>query len=513
MKRVKRVLALLAAFALVLAMAVPAWADKANLYTISAPAGSNHTYQVYQIFTGDYSNGKLSNVKWGQNSKNHEGTNASAAVDSTVLATIAGLGGKTDAEIWKGIEQYVDFGTAPVAEVTSTTPASVPAGYYVIKDKDGSQDGKQDAYTNYIVQVAGNVKITPKSSIPTVKKEVKDINDSTETDLGEWQKDADHDFNDQVLFRLTGTLPENYATYTSYEYIFHDTMSKGLTFDPASVEIYHGDEKTGTKIDANNYTVSNQSGTDGKTEITIQFANLKTAVSATFGDKITVVYKATLNENSVIGSEGNPNKVYLEFSNNPNGNGTGKTPEDTVTVFTYKVAANKVDGDGKKLAGAGFKLSKFDMKNNRWELVGYQNVKLDASGNPVETDGRYEVESATATSFAWNRIDDGKYKLEEVVTPAGYNTIDPVEFDVVAGHANLTLSSLSGTKTTGTVGEYTFKPNNAEGSLTTDIVNQSGTVLPSTGGMGTTVFYVVGGGLMAVAVVLLVTKKRMENKR
>ena len=84
---------------------------------------------------------------------------------------------------------------------------------------------------------------------------------------------------------------------------------------------------------------------------------------------------------------------------------------------------------------------------------------------------------------------------------------------MVAGHANLTLSSLSGTKTTGTVGEYTFKPNNAEGSLTTDIVNQSGTVLPSTGGMGTTVFYVVGGGLMAVAVVLLVTKKRMENKR
>ena len=511
MKRVKRVLALLAAFALVLAMAVPAFADKANQYTISAPAGSNHTYQVYQIFTGDYSDGKLSNVKWGQNSKNHEGANASAAVDSTVLATIAGLGGKPDAEIWEGIEQYVDFGTAPVAEVTSTKSASVPAGYYIIKDKDGSQDGKQDAYTNYIVQVAGNVKIKPKSSVPTVKKEVKDINDSTETDLGEWQKDADHDVNDQVCFRLTGTLPENYATYTSYEYIFHDTMSKGLTFDPTSVQIYLGDEKTGAIIDASKYTVTTQSGTDGETEITIKFADLKTAVNATSDDKITVVYEATLNEQSVIGSAGNPNKVYLEFSNNPNGNGTGETPEDTVTVFTYKVAANKVDGNGNKLAGAGFKLSKFD-KDNGWELVGYQNVKLE-SGNPVETDGRYEVASATDTSFAWNRIDDGKYKLEEVVTPAGYNTIDPVEFDVVAGHANLTLTSLSGTKTTGTVGEYTFKPNNAEGSLTTDIVNQSGTVLPSTGGMGTTVFYVVGGGLMAVAVVLLVTKKRMENKR
>lgn len=509
MKRVKRVLALLAAFALVLAMAVPAFADKANLYTISAPAGSNHTYQVYQIFTGDYSNGKLSNVKWGRNSKNNEGANVGAAV----LATIEGLKGETDAKIWNGIEQYVNFETTPFVEVTSTTPASVPAGYYVIKDKDGSQDGKQDAYTNYIVQVAGNVKITPKSSVPTVKKEVKDINDSTETALGEWQKDADHDFNDKVCFRLTGTLPENYATYTTYEYIFHDTMSKGLTFDPASVEIYRGDEKTGTKIEASNYTVSNQSGTDGETEITIKFANLKTAVNATSDDKITVVYEATLNEQSVIGSAGNPNKVYLEFSNNPNGKGTGNTPEDTVTVFTYKVAANKVDGNRNKLAGAGFKLSKFDKEKNDWKLVGYQNVKLGDKGNPVETDGHYEVANKTATSFAWNRIDDGKYKLEEVVTPAGYNTIDPVEFDVVAGHANLALTSLSGTKTDGTVGEYTFTPDKTEGSLTTDIVNQSGTVLPSTGGMGTTVFYVVGGGLMAVAVVLLVTKKRMENKR
>ena len=503
-------LALLAAFALVLAMAVPAFADKAT-YEISTDQ-ANHTYEVYQIFTGDLSEGTLSNVKWGKNTKGRGTAGVGAAVDSTVLATIEGLKGETDAKIWNGIEQYVDFETTPFAEVTSTKPASVPAGYYIIKDKDGSQDGKQDAYTNYIVQVAGNVKIKPKSFVPTVKKEVQDINDSTETDLGEWQKDADHDVNDKVCFRLTGTLPENYATYTTYEYIFHDTMSKGLTFDPASVEIYHGDEKTGTKIDAN-YTVSTQSGTDGETEITIQFANLKTAVNATSDDEITVVYQATLNENSVIGSKGNPNKVYLEFSNNPNGKGTGNTPEDTVTVFTYKVAANKVDGKGKELAGAGFKLSKFDKRSNDWKLVGYQNVKLDASGNPAETDGHYEVADAKATSFAWNRIDDGKYKLEEFVTPAGYNTIDPVEFDVVAGHANLTLTSLSGTKTTGTVGEYTFASNNTEGSLTTDIVNQSGTVLPSTGGMGTTVFYVVGGGLMAVAVVLLVTKKRMENKR
>ena len=86
MKRVKRVLALLAAFALVLAMAVPALADKANQYTISVPAGSSHTYKVYQIFTGDYSAGKLSNVKWGQNSKNRgDGVNVDTKVAQSVL--------------------------------------------------------------------------------------------------------------------------------------------------------------------------------------------------------------------------------------------------------------------------------------------------------------------------------------------------------------------------------------------------------------------------------------------
>ena len=151
MKRVKRVLALLAALALVLAMAVPAFADEAK-YTISTDQ-ANHTYEVYQIFTGDLSERTLSNVKWGRNSKNNEGANVGAAV----LATIEDLKGETDAKIWNGIEQYVNFETTPFVEVTSTTPASVPAGYYVIKDKDGSQDGKQDAYTNYIVQVAGNV--------------------------------------------------------------------------------------------------------------------------------------------------------------------------------------------------------------------------------------------------------------------------------------------------------------------------------------------------------------------
>ena len=99
MKRVKRVLALLAAFALVLAMAVPAFADGANQGTISVPAGSSHTYKVYQIFTGDYSNGKLSNVKWGQNSKNRgDDGSVGGKVSEDVLNQLAAVVNDSDAK-------------------------------------------------------------------------------------------------------------------------------------------------------------------------------------------------------------------------------------------------------------------------------------------------------------------------------------------------------------------------------------------------------------------------------
>ena len=132
MKRVKRVLALLAAFALVLAMAVPAWADKANLYTISVPEGSSHTYKVYQIFTGDYSKGKLSNVKWGQNSKNRgESVNVGDKVGENVLNELAAVVSSSDADKLTVIKKYADLDSTEAATVTASSSATVAPGYYL----------------------------------------------------------------------------------------------------------------------------------------------------------------------------------------------------------------------------------------------------------------------------------------------------------------------------------------------------------------------------------------------
>lgn len=495
MKRVKRVLALLAALALVLAMAVPAFADKANLYTISVPAGSNHTYQVYQIFTGDYSSdGKLSNIKWGQNSNSRgDGVGIGEKVDENVLNQLAAVAGKSDEDKLAVIEQYANLSENGMDTVSASKSIQVAAGYYLFKDTTTGISGN-----TYIAEVVGNVSIKAKNShVPGFEKKLKDTND-TEGTTTDWQDVADHDIGDEIPFKLEGTVPADYdAEYTSYYFAFHDEEEAGLTFNPKSVKVsVDGDEiTTGFEVKT--------STTDG-CSFEVVFSNLKDIEAVHAGSVIRVEYTSTLNPNAVIGGNGNLNKAQLEYSNNPRDtNSKDKTVWDNVVVFTYQVVVNKYANsvaENNKLPGAEFTLTK----------------KLNGDTTKVIA----AVKSEDGVRFTFKGLDDGEYTLTETVTPEGYNTIDPITFNVNANHEitwegtgnrNTLLKSLTGNQVTGKI---TFAENaNVNGSLVTDIINKSGTVLPSTGGMGTTVFYVVGGGLMAVAVVLLVTKKRMENKR
>ena len=495
MKRVKRVLALLAAFALVLAMAVPAWADGANQYTISVPAGSNHTYQVYQIFTGDYSSdGKLSNIKWGQNS-NSRGDNVKIGdkVNENVLNQLAAVAGKSDEDKLAVIEQYANLSENGMDTVSESKSINVAAGYYLFKDTTTGISGN-----TYIAEVVGDVLIKAKNShVPGFEKKLKDTND-TEGTTTDWQDVADHDIGDKIPFKLEGTVPADYdAEYTSYYFAFHDEEEAGLTFNKDSVEVYVDD----TKITAG-FEV--KTSTNDGCSFEVVFSNLKDIKAVRAGSKIRVEYTSTLNDKAVIGGDGNLNKAQLEYSNNPRDTSSkDKTVWDNVVVFTYQVVVNKYAnsvGENNKLKGAEFTLTK--------KLKG-DTTKVIAA-----------VKSEDGVRFTFKGLDDGEYTLTETVTPEGYNTIEPITFNVNANHEitwegtgdrNTLLKSLTGNQVTGKI---TFAENaNVNGSLVTDIINKSGTVLPSTGGMGTTVFYVVGGGLMAVAVVLLVTKKRMENKR
>lgn len=494
MKRVKRVLALLAAFALVLAMAVPAFADGANQYTISVPEGSNHTYQVYQIFTGDYSSdGKLSNIKWGQNSNSRgDNVNIGDKVNENVLNQLAAVAAKPEEEKLAVIEQYANLSENGMDTVSESKPIKVAAGYYLFKDTTTGISGN-----TYIAEVVGNVSIKAKNShVPGFEKKLKDTND-TEGTTTDWQDVADHDIGDAIPFKLEGTVPADYdAEYTSYYFAFHDEEEAGLTFNSNSIKVYVDDAEIKTGFEVKTST------TDG-CSFEVVFSDLKDIEAVHAGSVIRVEYTSTLNPNAVIGGNGNLNKAQLEYSNNPRDTSSkDKTVWDNVVVFTYQVVVNKYANsvaENNKLPGADFTLTK----------------KLNGDTTKVIA----AVKSPDGKQFTFKGLDDGEYTLTETVTPEGYNTIEPITFNVSANHEinwdgtgnrSALLESLTGNKGTG---EITFTSDKGTGALTTDIINKSGTVLPSTGGMGTTVFYVVGGGLMAVAVVLLVTKKRMENKR
>ena len=488
MKRVKRVLALLAAFALVLAMAVPAWAASITIN------GTGKTYKAYKLLNATVSGtGEDKKISYTVNEKYAKVLKAAtSATDEKGI--IKAIEGKTEATAIRSFANdiYAKIKAGEIAEdYTSTgkTFANVDKGYYLIVETE--LDGNADTYSLVMLNTADqdNVTVDSKEESPTFEKKIKEKNDST-GDVTGWQDGADYDINDAVPFKLQGTVPQNYGAYNTYKYVFHDEMSSGLTFNASSV-VVKVDE---TAINSG-YSVVTTGLKDGCT-FEIQFDDLKKISEVKAGSTITVEYDATLNENAVIGSAGNPNQAKLEYSNNPYGDDTGKTPWDKVIAFTYQLVANKVDKDGAPVVGAGFTLYKWSNEQNKYVAVG--------------------SEIKGVTIFTFKGVDAGQYKLVESTVPDGYTKAEDLVFTVVATYDTEDLEPKFGTLTIKggnkviSEGEgNVFTVNLAAGSFTTNVVNLTGTTLPSTGGMGTTVFYVVGGGLMAVAVVLLVTKKRM----
>lgn len=501
MKKVKRMLALLAAFALVLAMAVPAFAA-----SITITGGENGSeYAAYKLLDVT-----ISTSGEGESAK----TNYAYTVNSKYTGILQNVTGKTtDKDIIAYVAVLDDEGTRKFADavyaqikqgkITADKTTSnnkfdtVDKGYYLIAETKVGTTGGSYSLIMLSTLDGENINVATKEDVPTVEKKVKDTNDSTGETSG-WQDSADADIGDELEYKLTGTVSAKIANYKKYYYEFVDTMTN-LTYVENSVNV---------KVDDVDVTSQFTTVWDAtKKVLTVKIDDLKklTGVTTDADTEVVVTYKAILDQNAKIGSAGNPNTVKLRYSNNPyqDGNGTpttSETPEDKNIVFTYEVVANKVDQNKKPLAGAKFELfKKIKGTEVTWKSLG----EVDATN----ADGKYTA--------AWKGIDDGEYKLVETHAPDGYNKMEDQYFTVIATHetesSNPTLTAVTGTA----AGDSTIQLTGAvgNGSLTTEIVNQAGTVLPSTGGMGTTVFYVVGGGLMAVAVVLLVTKKRMENKR
>lgn len=513
-KRVAKLATMGLSAAMVMGTAVPVLAANNEItdtrtFTISTKAGDTHSYDVYQILKGDLagtkadgsdSGNKLSNIKAGQN---YKGNTDEASVNAAVKDIVdTAKTAKTDSEKLSAMEKYVDLAGTPIASVTKDKSATVAPGYYLIKDKDTGSVGDYDSYTLYIVKVAGNTTIERKVGVPTVEKKVKETNDTKGT-TSDWQGHGDYDIGDVIPFQLTGTIAANYDEYQTYKYSFNDTLSKGLTRCDAG--------KVTVKIDGVDVTKNFKVSEVANQKFTVSCDDLKTLTKTdgsklvTKDSKVVVEYTATLNtvaNGTVLGSAGNANTVTLTFSNNPNTDqegSTSETPESKVKVYSYQLIVNKTDKDKKALEGAGFTLYKKDAKGN------FNKVGAEVKGTANKTDGKKNV-------FTWEGLDAGTYKLSETTTPNGYNTIKDITFDVDSTFTGDELTNLVASNVAdkdSAMGTSALTGNITAGSLTGDVVNIGGTVLPTTGSTGLIVL--VGGAVLVLGASGVVRMRKKEE--
>lgn len=568
MKRIKKLAAILLTLTMVMLLTVPAFAAGAYSITIQNDR-EGHTYEAYQIFAGDVSSDAvqegniegpvLSNIVWGNGVNGNallaalKGADADKYGECITAADVAkALGAENataeDAAAFAEIaaEHLTKVeGTATVVVEGNYVINNLAAGYYLVKDQDGSLESDADAATGYIVQVLGNVTIEPKDSdVPIVEKKVSEEDYRQDDGYGYTYNDvADWDIGDSVPFKLIGSIPD-ISAYDTYEYIFTDTLSNGLTLQAATIKVYIAREKNDEVRDYIpltqdvHYTLNTQNiGEDGGGSFTISFADLKSApyVNEEGRNYVIVTYDAALNANAKIGLPGNPNDVYLEFSNNPNGEGLGRTPKDTVIVFTYKLDGSKVDGADldTKLEGAEFVLLNGGHTQvahiDNGTFVGWVNLP-DGYNHTNYKEIPYEaweelnaITSVIMTStsngvFGVSGLDDGTLYLLEIKAPARYNLMEnDVRIDIAAATANGQVWNGTAANTALTALTVAVNQGAAEngaidtGTVKVTVTNNQGSTLPETGGMGTTLFYVIGGLLVVGAGILLIVSFRMKT--
>ena len=514
MKKFKKLASMMLALVMALTMTLSlVSADGTYTITINNEV-TGHTYEAYQIFTGDLSNGVLSNIVWGSGITSEGQTALQNKYDAADTKSAAGV-----AEALTN-DNAVQFAKDAAGYLTTTKAVStyskadkkytidgLAAGYYLVKDQNDLLAGTDDAYTSYILKVVGNTNVTPKSAKPTVDKQVHDETADAETGASDgWGESADHAINESFQFKLIAKLPADtdFNAYDTYKVEFTDTMSAGVTFE--SIDSVTVD---GVTLTASQYTVTATAGQAGG-NWTLTISNIKSIEGVILADgaDIVVIYNAHLNENAQVnhesGSTTNKNTVYLQYSNNPNVSGggeLGKTPEDSVWVFTYEVDNTKVDAtdSAKKtpLAGAGFRL--YDSTDTT--EIGLIYDETLSAYRPVKSgETAVEMTSASGTGvFNIKGLDAGTYILKETTVPAGYNKCADTTVVIKAAH----VEDTSGASATTTL--------SSDSNITNTIENKQGSTLPETGGMGTTIFYVVGAILVLGAGILLITRRRMNK--
>ena len=432
------------------------------------------------------------------------------------------------ADMWKWIsENNVDNdGTAPAAD--TTTEMTLGAGYYLIFPA-GAATLKDDHKSPAILQdVDGTnpVNVTLKSEYPTLKKEVKT------TEGGEFGPAGTVKPGDTVTYTITSKVPDVSGYTKGYKFVIKDTLSAGLTFNASSVSVKIGENaleaanyelKTGEAVAPNTFTLELKNMTTGEENKQVPNTDIYPT-----GETITLTYTATVNEKAVTGIDPNTNKAKVEYSNKPGEEGTGESEEVEAKVYTFEFGIFKYslrnDADGEAdtnknpLANAQFKLYADEEHNTEIKLVEETGKVYRKAKDATETAAEY-IETGETGKVTIKGLKEGTYYLAETKAPAGFNKLVG---DIKVEINNLVYDTTDTTKLNSYDVTYTMpgEKNGIKVTVPTEanlaeipVLNKAGSVLPSTGGMGTVVFTIAGAAIIGLMLVSsLVSKKRKRSE-
>lgn len=493
MKYMKKLLTLLAVLTLALAMAVPAFAASgtaSSTGTITIDnAVTGTTYKAYRIFDLESYDTNKDVYSYKLNTKWNDFSTYSTTIDSNTVSAADFFSVNSAGYIeWKDTKKDAGADFAKLAkdfavkksiacdETKTATDATVTftnltLGYYLVDTSLGSLCS--------LNTTAPSVTIKEKNSDTTIEKKIV-INNDEKVDSNS------AGIGDTVNFSITITVKDG----APKNYVLHDKLS-GLTFDPDSLKVQIGARTLTANTD---YTlVTNPADGDS---FDVNFTNGKLQTN----DVVVVTYSATVAADATIAGAGNKNTAKLEY------NGKHSTEEET-TTYVWKLNVHKYTlnstNDEVALSGAKFVLYRMDGDTKKYAKL--TNNKID--GWVTDKGDATTLETNGAGDILIEGLNVGTYYLEETEAPAGYNKLtEPIEIKITA---TPDATGVSETVEYKNQNDSTYTPAT---NATVKVLNKAGTQLPSTGGIGTTIFYVIGGGLMAVAAVLLVTKKRMNNK-
>lgn len=548
----------------VMAPVTMAFAEDAATTTNSITINKNNTngdvkYKAYQIFEADVvdEDGKtdkvVSNVNWAFNDTDTQdaiikaiNTNTPGALKTGASAQdvadwlAANISGNTSTTVLKDTDLLNTLAGLVAKKVNPTTPkdatdASFAAGtkvsfaksgyYLFLTDAntlapDGAASSKNTATSPiYAVVGAGDVVVTEKTSIPTVEKDV--------LEGGKWGKVSDSYIGEEVEYKLTGHVASNIATFNKYEYVFQDTLSKGLEVvknssgTPKDLRVCIVDSKTNAEkevvLDATHgYQVTATPGTTAGTELLkVSFDNLKAVqdangkpISVNADSKVVVTYKAKLNGEVEYKAGGATNEVKLVYSNDPMSTGTGTSVPTKVTDHVFRLDVTKVDKD-----------------DQSHKLEATFQVKMTYEGNKKLTqekwltqDGGLTEEGANAGKFKTDKDSEiyipglvaGTYEITECDTPAGYNTLAPFTITVAPEYKD--DGSLKNLNVTSSNTEMVTSSPTNDATIPVTIQNKKGSGLPLTGLNGVTFTWIAGGAVLCIGVAHLIRSRKQAEE-